>query len=156
MSNIICKFVVEEDFVNYKKPSMFIGFPLCDYKCGKENCQNACLEQEPSITVNTKAIAQRYLMNMITKAIVIGGMEPFLNYQELLTLISDFRHLTSDPIIIYTGYEEEELKNNIEELKKFNNIIIKFGRYLPNQNSIYDELLGVVLASNNQYAKQIS
>lgn len=156
MSNIICKFVVEEDFINYKKPSMFIGFPLCDYKCGKENCQNACLEQEPSITVNTKAIAQRYLMNMITKAIVIGGMEPFLNYQELLTLISDFRHLTSDPIIIYTGYEEEELKNNIEELKKFNNIIIKFGRYLPNQNSIYDELLGVVLASNNQYAKQIS
>lgn len=156
MSNIICKFVVEEDFINYKKPSMFIGFPLCDYKCGKENCQNACLEQEPSITVNTKAIAQRYLMNMITKAIVIGGMEPFLNYQELLTLISDFRQLTSDPIIIYTGYEEEELKNNIEELKKFNNIIIKFGRYLPNQNSIYDELLGVVLASNNQYAKQIS
>ena len=123
MSNIICKFVVEEDFVNYKKPSMFIGFPLCDYKCGKENCQNACLEQEPSITVNTKAIAQRYLMNMITKAIVIGGMEPFLNYQELLTLISDFRHLTSDPIIIYTGYKEEELKSNIEELKKFNNLI---------------------------------
>ena len=156
MSNIICKFVVEEDFVNYKKPCMFIGFPLCDYKCGKENCQNACLEQEPLITVNTKAIARRYLMNMITKAVVIGGMEPFLNYQELLILISDFRQHTSDPIIIYTGYEEEELKDHIEELKKFNNIIIKFGRYLPNQNSIYDELLGVVLASNNQYAKQIS
>jgi organic radical activating enzyme len=156
MSNIICKFVVEEDFVNYKKPCMFIGFPLCDYKCGKENCQNACLEQEPPITVNTKAIARRYLMNMITKAVVIGGMEPFLNYQELLILISDFRQKTHDPIIIYTGYEEEELKDHIEELKKFNNIIIKFGRYLPNQNSIYDEILGVVLASNNQYAKQIS
>ena len=30
------KFLVDEDFVNYKKPSMFIGFPSCTWKCEKE------------------------------------------------------------------------------------------------------------------------
>ena len=35
-------------------------------------------------------------------------------------------------------------------------IIIKWGRYIPNRPSRYDEILGVTLASDNQYGKQIS
>jgi len=27
------KFLIDEDFVNYKEPSMFIGFPNCTFKC---------------------------------------------------------------------------------------------------------------------------
>ena len=38
------KGIIAEDFVNYKKPSMFIGFPTCTWKCEKEcgieMCQN--------------------------------------------------------------------------------------------------------------------
>ena len=38
----------------------------------------------------------------------------------------------------------------------FNNIIVKFGRFIPNQESHYDEILEVNLASPNQYARKIS
>ena len=38
------KFLVDEDFVNYKKPSMFIGFPNCTWKCEKECGQKMCQE----------------------------------------------------------------------------------------------------------------
>jgi len=34
------------------------------------------------------------------------------------------------------------------------NIIVKFGRYRPNQEKHYDKILGVFLASDNQYAKE--
>ena len=35
-------------------------------------------------------------------------------------------------------------------------IIIKYGRFIPNQQKHYDEILGVYLASDNQYAEKIS
>ena len=34
-------------------------------------------------------------------------------------------------------------------------IIIKFGRFIPNKPSRFDELLGVELASDNQYAMRL-
>ena len=58
-----------------------------------------------------------------------------------------------DPIIIYTGYNEHE-KLEIEYLiDNYKNIIIKYGRFLIGDAPHYDEVLGVNLASNNQYAK---
>lgn len=30
------KFLIDEDFLNYKKASMFIGFPNCSLKCDKD------------------------------------------------------------------------------------------------------------------------
>ena len=49
-----------------------------------------------------------------------------------------------------------EILNKVTVLKRFPNIIIKFGRYIPNQQPHYDEVLGVNLASDNQYAERIS
>ena len=47
--------------------------------------------------------------------------------------------------------------NNTNNLTVFaDNIIVKFGRFIPNSPHIYDTLLGVELASNNQYAKIIT
>ena len=40
----------------------------------------------------------------------------------------------------------------IETLKKFGNVILKIGRYIPNDKSKFDDILGVTLASSNQYA----
>ena len=34
--NTIVKGIIFEDFVNYKKPSMVIEMPYCDFKCDKE------------------------------------------------------------------------------------------------------------------------
>jgi hypothetical protein len=42
------------------------------------------------------------------------------------------------------------------ELSACPNIIIKYGRFIPNHQPHYDEILGVKLASDNQYAERIS
>jgi hypothetical protein len=44
----------------------------------------------------------------------------------------------------------------VEDLTRFDNIIVKFGRYIPDNKPHFDEVLGVNLASPNQYAKKIS
>ena len=43
-----------------------------------------------------------------------------------------------------------------EYLELYENIIVKFGRYVPNQLPHYDNVLGIKLASDNQYAKVVS
>lgn len=50
----------------------------------------------------------------------------------------------------------KDFKKQYEELIAYENIIIKFGRFIPNDVEHYDEILGVKLKSNNQYAKRIS
>ena len=155
------KFLVDEDFVNYKKPSMFIGAGIscsfkCDKECGQNVCQNSGLSRESTIRLSIEKIVKRYIDNPITSAIVIGGLEPFDNYQEVKALISELRHKTNDDIVIYTGYIEEEIEDKIIDLSIFPNIIIKFGRFIPNSQARIDKILGVKLASANQYAECIS
>lgn len=159
---MIIKELRDEDFVNYKKPSMFIAFPSCSWKCERECgmrvCQNSALAQAPNIEIEAEKIVDRYLSNPITKSIVIGGLEPFDDYHDLLELISYFRYKKcNDEIVIYTGYTEAELKGQcfLFDLQKYGPIIIKFGRFIPNQQPHYDEVLGVKLASDNQYGKRI-
>lgn len=167
------KDIIDLDFINYKKPSMFIGTSSCDFKCdeecGRQVCQNSDLAKAPTIEIDDEEIIQRYVTNPITEAIVIGGMEPFDTFEELgnfLSLFDDYYkrghvHKKNKPdIVIYTGYYPEEIKQQLKRLSfcflKTNwNIIIKFGRFIPNQKSHYDELLGVELASENQYAKRL-
>ena len=76
----------------------------------------------------------------------------------LLDLIKGLRERTDDDIVIYTGYTEDEMKqkNFYKDLCQFSNIIIKFGRFRPGQEPHYDEVLGINLASDNQYAKRVS
>ena len=66
--------IVEEDFVNYKKPNMFIGFPCCTFKCNKESgqlvCQNYQLIKEKQIELSYEEIVKIYLDNPLTSAIV--------------------------------------------------------------------------------------
>ena len=156
----------DEDYVNYKKPSMFIIFPYCSFKCDKENgcrlCQNSSLAHEPDIEISLGALLDRYQNNPLTKAIVCGGLEPFDSVQDLLSLIQaarDFREIDDD-IVIYTGYTEEELAEKhpwiYRVITGYKNIIIKYGRFRPNEESHYDEILGVKLVSSNQYAKKVN
>ena len=155
------KGIIFEDFVNYKKPSMVIEFPICkdfkcDKECGQKVCQNSDLVNSPNEDISIIRIVKTYMENSITNAIVFQGLEPFDSKHDLYQLIKVFREYTKDDIVIYTGYTEEELDYEIQVLKRlFKNIIIKFGRFIPNQPSYYDETLGVFLASSNQYAKKI-
>lgn len=152
------KGLVEYDLSNYKIPSMFLIFPKCTFKCDKECgepvCQNSALAREPIIEIDAMEIVQRYLNNPLTHAVVCGGLEPFDSIDDLGYFLGLFRTFSSDPIVIYTGYTEKESEVIVSWLiTKFGNIIIKFGRFIPNSPHIYDAVLGVELASNNQYAK---
>lgn len=157
---MVIKGITAEDFSNYKKPSMFIAFPRCNFKCDRECgvqvCQNGALAGTPDIDIDVDIIVKKYLDNPITKAVVVGGLEPFDSWLDLLLFIEKFREKSQDDIVIYTGYYKEEIADKINILKQFPNIVIKTGRYIPNQEKHYDEVLGVELASDNQHAERIS
>lgn len=156
--NIELKGVVFEDFINYKKPSMYLAFPKCDFKCdrecGRAVCQNSQLANSENISVNIQRLVEKYLKSDIAKAVVCGGLEPLDSFEQLHAFVKYFRLFKDDDIVIYTGYTEEEAKRKIGTLKKYNNIVVKFGRFIPNKTAHYDEVLGVKLASPNQYAKK--
>jgi len=156
------KNVIDEDFVQYRKPCMFISTCFCDWKCCTEigadicMCQNSPAYDSPIVNKRNDALVRRYTKNDITKSIVFGGFEPMLQFEELIDLIRCFREQTDDDIVIYTGYDQSEIQDKIEELKQFSNIIVKFGRYRPDQKPHRDDVLGVELANDEQYAKKIS
>ena len=169
------KGVVFEDFVNYKKPSMSLIFPNCSFKCDKECgrpvCQNGALAHEPIIEVEKDELIEDYLTNPITESIVLAGLEPFDSPLDLLPFIDTVRrqHECMDDIVIYTGYTEEELQSGnygqgapqiqqhyYKSVCAYENIIIKFGRFKPNEEPHFDKVLGVKLASPNQYARKFN
>ena len=150
------KGLITEDFVNYKKASMTIIFPYCTFKCGEDYCQNSPLTKSPIIEISINDLVNRYNNNPITEAIVMQGLEPFDSWSDLKEFVKKLREYNNDDIIIYTGYNKDEVIKYIKELSVYPNIIVKFGRYIPNQEKHYDDVLGVYLASNNQYAERIS
>ena len=156
------KGITDEDFVNYKVPSMFIGTSVCSFKCdrecGKPVCQNNELAKLDDVLTDDEYLILRYLKNPISKAIVFGGLEPFDQWNELFPFIQRLRLQFGcvDPVVIYTGYNREEIDGELRMLMSLPNIIVKFGRYVPDQEPHMDEVLGVKLASDNQYAVQIS
>ena len=86
---------------------------------------------------------------------MIGGLEPFDTFDELHDFIWKFRQLSLDTIVIYTGYYPSEITEQLKKLFKFKNIIIKFGRFIPNDKTRYDQVLEVTLSSSNQFAQTI-
>ena len=64
------KNIIYEDFVNYKKTSMFILTTACSFKCEKEAncigmCQNSELVKSKTIEIDNKILIDRYLNNDI-------------------------------------------------------------------------------------------
>ena len=147
------KGIVAEDFVNYKFPAMFINTSLCDFKCCRGQhldtgiCQNAPLAKAPTQDVPDTVLYEKFSANPITKAVVIGGMEPFLQIDEVESLLSLFREKGDHP---------EEILEHLARLRKYGNVIVKFGRYIPGRPERYDGILGVTLSSDNQFGKIIA
>lgn len=155
--------IIHEDFTNYKKPAMFIGAISCSFKCcteigiPKTVCQNNALCGGVTFDLSTETVYQMYAENPITKSLVYGGLEPLDQFHDVIDLLRTFReHGCDDDFVIYTGYYKEEVLDMIDELKKYPNVIVKFGRYIPGWKPHYDEVLGVNLANNEQHAEKIS
>ena len=159
---MIVKEIRDEDFTSYKKPSMVIGFPSCTFKCerecGQKMCQNSALSKSPDIEVNVDSLVNRYINNPITKAVICAGLEPMDTFEDLWRFIFHLRVKgCDDDVVIYTGYYKSEIPSEyIQRLRLVPNIIVKWGRFVPNQQPHYDEILGIKLASNNQYSERIS
>lgn len=158
---MVIKGLIDEDFVNYRKPSMYIAFPSCTFKCEREcgckgMCQNLALATALDIDMHVRSVVQRYMTNPITSAVICAGLEPFDSWEDLWSLVKHFRCHSDDDIVIFTGYNKEEVRDKVKLLSCYKNIIIKFGRFIPNQQPHYDEVLGIKLASDNQYAERIS
>lgn len=156
------KGIIFEDFVNYKKPCMTLEFPRCSFKCDKEAgapiCHNSPLASAPEHDIGAALLCNEYMKNDITEAICLQGLEPFDSFVDMAVLIDMLRFecACDDDIVIYTGYTEEEIQRFVNILKEYDNIIIKFGRYIPNRPHVFDDVLGVELSSDNQYAVKIS
>jgi hypothetical protein len=157
---MLIKGIIDCDLVNYKEPCLTIETPKCNFKCDKECgmpvCQNSSLASAPTFSCPIETIIDYFDANPVTQAICFQGLEPFDTFEDLLSFIQAFRVSHSQPIIIYTGYTQQELKEFLKILKQYKNIIIKFGRFIPNDNLIYNKILGVNLSSSNQYAEVIS
>lgn len=155
--------ILAEDFVNYKTPSMFIITTTCDWKCCIEAgrdismCQNSGILSTSIKDIPDTLIYDMFINNPISKSIVIGGLEPFLQFDEIVRLIDTFRRVDCNcDFVIYTGYNRDEIAKEISSLKAFSNIIVKYGRYIPDSVPRFDDVLKITLASENQYAERIS
>lgn len=151
--------LIDEDFVQYKVPSMFIGMCYCDWKCchdggfPEEVCQNHELATAPIHEIDDDDLIRRYLSNDITHAIVFGGLEPLSQLDEIGRFLYKLRNVyhCDDTVVIYTGYTQYEARRALL-LGSYGPVIMKFGRYVPGNQPHYDSVLGVKLASDNQYA----
>ena len=158
------KFIVTENFQDYKEPNMFIGTISCCGKCCTEQgipfgvCQNDPWRAQSFKHYEDSEIIEKYLADPISKAVVFGGLEPFEQFDEVYDFIRCLRvnYGNFDPVIIYTGYYENEILSSVELLKQFKNIVVKYGRFLIGHEKHFDDVLGVYLASPNQYAVKIS
>lgn len=154
------KTIIDEDFSHYKEPSMVIGMPYCDWKCEKECgqavCHNAPLAKLPDQEIHVVDIVSRFLRNPITSAVIFAGLEPMCSFEDIVEFLNEFRGRgCTAPVIIYTGYYREELHYVLNVLAKYENIIVKFGRYIPGKESHVDPILGVPLANPEQYAVRL-
>ena len=124
-------------------------------------CDEYCAEILNKILKKNDGLSRDELYQLIhekkntDKAIVFGGLEPFDSFDDMLELVYCIREKTSCDIVIYTGYDKDEIINKVKMLSGFGNIIVKFGRYIPDDTPHYDDLLGITLSSSNQYAEEI-
>lgn len=155
--------IVDKHYGDYYKPSMFIVFGNCDWQCTNEGgfecklCQDISLTLQQEINIRAEILCERYVEDTTTNAILIGGLEPMTNFSDLYSFIHTLRvdFDCHDDVVIYTGYYPHEIEKQLEKLSEFDNIIFKFGRYIPYGEPKFDEVLKVELSSDNQFGCRV-
>ena len=152
----------DSDLINYSEPTFNILAGIsCTFKCCPNNpeiCHNNPLCNQNPIRCEIPKLIERFNNQNLCKTITFQGLECLDNLKQILWFIYHFRKTNNNTIIIWTGYTKDECEDLIyliKEKMKWENIIIKYGRFIPDQQPHYDEVLGVELASDNQYAERI-
>lgn len=146
------------NFTDYKLPSLYIATPYCSFKCEKDCeraiCQNSPLAKQEQMSITVDKLVELYQANPVTKAFVFGGLEP-LDSPDLLDTVIELQTRTHPiRVVIYTGYTEDEVLTAHPQILKLPDLVMKYGRFVPDQPKHFDPILGVMLASPNQYAKE--
>lgn len=165
ISNIV------ESNIDYKKNSLLIANATCSGKCWKEIgmdssiCQNSDLEKHYTDMTDKEIISfvDRYVSDGYVEAVVFGGLEPLELSSDIETIKKVINFVDglkkNIDIVIYTGFYKKEISEDfIEFMKKYKSgrAIIKYGRYIPDEPSVFDSILGVTLASYNQYSEVLN
>ena len=70
------KSIVDEDFINYKLPSMYIAFPFCTFKCEKEAnvacCHNSFLAHAKVVEYDDNTLIKRYLKMLLRLIFILN------------------------------------------------------------------------------------
>lgn len=141
---------------------MLIATHSCCFKCLKEQnlpisiCQNSHLLESQIKESSIEELINTYDKNILQESVVFAGLEPMLQFKEVYNFIEIFRKNHNDDIVIFTGYYEQEIQEEINLLKEFSNIYLKVGRFLFNDKPIYDNIGKITLASSNQKFIKIS
>jgi len=152
------KNIIREDYLNYKKCSLYLAFSQCKLYC--EDCFNFGLRDQENIIISAKTIIDWHSSNLFEEAIICSGLNPFDSFEDLEELVREcYKENYSCDLIIFTGYEKKDIEDKIYTLTKIKHsdqkIIIKYGRYDKYQvESIYDDNLGIYLPLN-QYSEVI-
>lgn len=151
-----------EVFQDYKKSALLLCTCFCDWKCctelgrDKSMCQNSTLKEVAIKKIPFSEIFDMVTRNTVIDAVIFGGLEPFIQINQVIQCIEYLRErgMTKD-ILIYTGYYIEEIDEAIIERLKESDVILKCGRYIPDRPPKFDDILGVTLASDNQYSIEL-
>ena len=128
----------------------FVGALICANNCNFncEDCINNDLKYSAGYYMEDIDIINNIKSNPFNKGVILAGLEWTLQPKEMLRLI-ELALENSLEIILYTGMDEEELRNKFPELftKK---IYIKVGKYNKKLKVDNYMIYGVKLASSNQ------
>jgi len=156
---------------DYKKFAIYLPTTFCTLKCmtelkqreikleEHEECHNHKLLGCNTIELSTLDIKTKYIdNNPLVECVILSGLDPMDDFDNSIKFIKEFRELDKKmEIVIFTGYEPEEIMDKINLLKEIDNrnITFKFGRFRPDLKPRYDEVGEVTLISGNQYFKNI-
>ena len=76
------------------------------------------------------------ILSYPSKKITISGGEPFDQPKELEYLLKTLKENNFEDILVYSGYDYEEIKNKYENILKYIDILIA-GRFIENLESEY-------------------
>ena len=151
------KNIYYDDFVNYGGHCcLTIAMPYCSFKCGEGLCQNSALAKSKTINYPDEKIITAFISSSLMDTICFQGLEPLDSWDELKYFLLTFRKVSRAPVVIYTGYNKDEVgEEKLNFLHKIKNVIIKYGRFIPHEKPHWDEILQVNLASSNQFAEEL-
>ena len=116
--------VVEEILGPFKRA--VIWTQGCPFRC--ENCMTPeGLSLDGGVDIDIKYLAEK-INSLNIEGITISGGEPFLQSKKLIELVKLLKNLG---VIVYTGYEYEEIKN--DEFLNYIDILID-GKYIEELN----------------------